>query len=32
MIDYGDDGMLYALFLAPKMKYCLTIFEKWCNR
>ena len=23
--DYGDGGILYALFLAPKIKYCLII-------
>ena len=23
--DYGDGGIFYALFLAPKIKYCLTI-------
>ena len=23
--DYGDDGIFYGLFLAPKKKYCLTI-------
>ena len=23
--DHGDGGILYALFLAPKIKYCLTI-------
>ena len=23
--DYRDGGIFYALFLAPKMKYCLTI-------
>ena len=27
--DYGDAGILYALFLAPKIKYCLTI-NKYC--
>ena len=25
--DYGDGGIFYSLFLAPKMKYCLTINE-----
>ena len=24
-IDYGDGGIFYGLFLAPKIKYCLTI-------
>ena len=25
--DYGDGGIFYSLFLAPKVKYCLTINE-----
>ena len=25
--DYGNGGIFYALFLAPKIKYCLTINE-----
>ena len=25
--DYGDGGIFYGLFLAPKIKYCLTINE-----
>ena len=25
--DYGNRGIFYALFLAPKIKYCLTINE-----
>ena len=25
--DYKDDGIFYGLFLAPKLKYCLTINE-----
>ena len=25
--DYGDGGIFYALFLAPKIKYCFTIIK-----
>ena len=25
--DYGNGGIFYSLFLAPKVKYCLTINE-----
>ena len=27
--DYGDGGIFYGLFLAPKIKYCSTI-NKFC--
>ena len=30
--DYGDGGIFYALFLAPKIKYCLTIKKIWYYR
>ena len=26
--DYGDSGIFFGLFLAPKIKYCLTINEQ----
>ena len=31
--DYKDGGIFYALFLAPKIKYCLTIKNTvfWTN-
>ena len=28
--DYKYGGIFYGLFLAPKIKYCLTIKEIWC--
>ena len=30
--DYKDGGIWFALFLAPKIKNCLTIKKNWCYR